>query len=68
MSDADLAVLSGNGPLHAERLMAASPRTVWIADGTNRLWKILQWETAGERLPLRLISTRRSGAFIRRIR
>lgn len=68
MTGADLAILSGNGPPQAESLMAATPQLVWIADGTNRLWKILQWETAGERLPLRLISTRRSGAYIRWIR
>ena len=68
LKTADFVILSGNGPPRMEKLMAEAPGAVWIADGTNRLWKILQWETAAERLPLRLISTRRSGAFIHRIR
>jgi competence protein ComEC len=38
-----------------------------VADGTNKLWKIQQWESKTERLPLRLHSTRRSGAFIYRM-
>lgn len=65
---ADIIVLSGNGPPKVDHIMARTNRPLWIADGTNRLWKILQWETAAERLPLRLISTRRSGAFVHRIR
>jgi hypothetical protein len=60
---ADFVILSGNGPPQVEKMIPLAPRAIWIADGTNRLWKILQWETAAERLPLRLISTRRSGAF-----
>jgi len=64
----DLVILSGNGTSQSEKFMTMAPRALWIADGTNSLWKIRQWETAAERLPLRLISTRRSGAYIRRIR
>lgn len=68
LPDADLIVLSGNGPAHTDEVMKKVPRTDWIADGSNSVWKIQQWEAAAKRLPLRLHSTRRSGAFIRRIR
>lgn len=68
LADTDLIVLSGNGPARTEEIMKQAPRADWIADGTNSVWKILQWEAASKRLPLRLHSTRRSGAFIRRIR
>jgi competence protein ComEC len=67
MNAADIILLSGNGPPKVEQIMTSAKAPIWIADGTNRLWKILQWETAAERLPLRLISTRRSGAFVHRI-
>ena len=67
LNAADIILLSGNGPQKVEQIMRSAKAPLWIADGTNRLWKILQWETAAERLPLRLISTRRSGAFVYRI-
>lgn len=36
----------------------------WIADGSNSLWKIQQWQEASAGLPLPLHSTSRLGAFV----
>ncbi len=38
--------------------------TQFIADGSNSLWKIQQWEEEAKKLPLRLHSTPLAGAFL----
>ena len=36
----------------------------FVADGSNALWKIQEWQKEAEKLPLRLHSTPRQGAFL----
>lgn len=60
----DLLLLSGSTKADPKVWMNLSRNAACVADGTNKLWKIQQWETDFEGLPLRLHSTRRSGAFV----
>jgi competence protein ComEC len=64
----DLLLLSGGTRAAPGEWMKNAAFRTCVADGTNKLWKIQEWETTTERLPLRLHSTRRSGAFIHRMR
>jgi len=44
----------------------SSPR--WIADGSNSLWKIQQWQESSTGLPLSLHATSQLGAFVHSLR
>ena len=51
--------------LHLKQLGAdSSSSSILIADGSNKLWKIRQWEKQAHELHLRLHSTQEKGAFI----
>ena len=50
---------------HLKQLGAdSSSYSILIADGSNKLWKIRQWEKQAHELHLRLHSTQEKGAFI----
>jgi competence protein ComEC len=64
---ADLIILSGNTAADIEQWHKTTACKVWVADGTNSMWKILKWKKEAERLHLQFHSTSLSGAYIQRI-
>jgi competence protein ComEC len=64
---ADLIILSGNTTADIEHWHKTTACKVWVADGTNSMWKILKWKKEAERLHLQFHSTSMSGAYIQRI-
>lgn len=62
---ADCVVMTGNGTRDLLPLLHAVRCDDWVADGSNRLWKIRKWQEASAGLPLRFHSTSLSGAFIK---
>ncbi len=64
---ADIIILSENTTADIEQWHKNTACKVWVADGTNSMWKILKWKKEAERLHLQFYSTSLSGAYIQRI-
>lgn len=64
---ADIIILSENATADIEQWHKSTACKVWVADGTNSMWKILKWKKEAERLHLQFHSTSLSGAYIQRI-
>ena len=60
----DLCVISHNPSMDLQLLQKQIRCHQWVADGTNKLWKIQEWKKAAELLHLRFHSTSESGAFL----
>jgi competence protein ComEC len=64
----DIILLSNNARIDMEYWYRLTGCGIWVADGSNAMWKIQQWKKEAEGLNLQFHSTSLSGAFIRRIR
>ena len=60
----DLIVLTQNADTELVKWYEATGCKTFVADGSNGLWKIQEWQKEAEKLPLRLHSTPRQGAFL----
>jgi competence protein ComEC len=61
---ADIGILSFNTTIDLEKLTQQSGCRIWVADGTNSVWKIQEWKKQPDQLHLRFHSVNVSGAFI----
>jgi competence protein ComEC len=59
----DLIIVSNNITVPIPILFDQNPCPIWVADGTNSLWKIQEWKKEAEQLHLRFHSVSESGAF-----
>lgn len=60
----DLILLTRNAPTGLSAWQKYTGCKVFVADGSNALWKIQEWQKEAKKLPLRLHSTPRQGAFL----
>ncbi len=60
----DMVLLTGNTRYSLEHIYRATGCLLFVADGSNALWKIQRWRKECEKLPLRLHSTAQQGSFL----
>jgi competence protein ComEC len=63
-SPPDMVLLTGNTRCSLEPIYRVTGCRLFVADGSNALWKIQQWQKESEKLPLRFHSTPQQGAFL----
>jgi competence protein ComEC len=63
----DYLILSNNAKLDLSELKGLNIKPTIIIDGSNSLWKIKQWKTQAQDLPLQLHITAENGAWRKRL-
>jgi competence protein ComEC len=63
-AQADVVVLSGNCKIKLADVYNHYKARIIVADASNAMWKIEQWQKEAATLPLRFHSTSKNGAFV----